>query len=101
MGGSDGCQGGGSYEFIAYLSNVHGSKKAFKDGVFQPHYSSVYLDYLNGKQIKIRIGDENRDAYLNLRKTYFDENNVLKPESFAVFEVFLEEAKKISKSFRL
>lgn len=85
---------------LHYLSNVHGSKKAFKDGIFEPLYSSVYLDYLNGKQIKIRIGDENREAYLNLAKTYFDENNVLKPESFAVFEVFLEEAKKISKSFR-
>ncbi|MFY7909038.1 MAG: DEAD/DEAH box helicase [Emticicia sp.] len=85
---------------LHYLSNVHGSKKAFKDGFFEPHYSSVYLDYLNGRQIKIRIGDENREAYQHLAKTYFDENYILKPESFAVFEVFLEEAKKISKSFR-
>ncbi len=85
---------------LHYLSSLHGSKKAFKEGSLQPHYSSVYLDYLNGRQIKIRIGSENKDAYTQLAKIYFDESNILKPESFAVFEVFLEEAKKISKSFR-
>lgn len=85
---------------LHHLSSLHGSKKAFKEGSFHPHYSSVYLDYLNGRQIKVRIGSENKDAYTQLANTYFDENNILKPESFAVFEVFLEEAKKISKSFR-
>lgn len=84
---------------MQYLSKIHGSKKAFKDG-FQPHYSSVYLDYRNGREIKIRVGLEQKEAYLALAKTYFDQNFVLKPASFGVFELFLEEANKLSNSFR-
>lgn len=84
---------------MQYLSKIHGSKKAFKDG-FQPHYSSVYLDYRNGREIKIRVGLEQHDAYVALAKTYFDQNFVLKPASLSVFELFLEEANKLSNSFR-
>lgn len=85
---------------MQHLSKIHGSKKAFKDGASQPHYSSVYLDYQNGRQIKFRLGTENQEAFNVLANTYFDENLVLKPASFGVFELFLEEANKLSESFR-
>ncbi len=85
---------------MLHLSKVHGSKKAFKENNFQPHYTSVYLDYRNGRQIKIRLGSDNQAAYLALAKTYFDQNFVLKPASFSVFELFLEEANKLSENFR-
>ncbi len=85
---------------IQHLGSVHGSKKAFKEGGSQPHYSSVYLDYRNGREIKLRIGSENQAAFSALGKTYFDQDFVLKPASFGVFELFLEEAKKLSESFR-
>ena len=85
---------------LHHLSGIHGSKKAFKEGSFEPTYSSVYLDYRNGRQIKIRIGEENKSDYTKLAHQYFDENNNLKPASFPIFEIFLEEAKKINKRFR-
>jgi superfamily II DNA or RNA helicase len=84
---------------MQHLSKIHGSKKAFKDG-FQPTYSSVYLDYRNGREIKIRVGSENQAAYIALAKTYFDQNFALKSASFSVFELFLEEANKLSERFR-
>ena len=85
---------------MQHLSRIHGSKKAFKEGIFQARYSSVYLDYRNGREIKIRIGSENQAAYTTLSKTYFDQNSVLKSASFSVFELLLEEANKLSQSFR-
>lgn len=85
---------------LQHLSKVHGSKKAFKEGNFQPYYTSVYLDYRNGREIKIRVGSENQEAFAALAKTYFDEKFVLKAASFSVFELFLEEANKLSESFR-
>lgn len=85
---------------LQHLSKIHGSKKAFKEGSFQPYYTSVYLDYRNGREIKVRVGSENQEAFTTLAKIYFDENFVLKPASYSVFELFLEEAAKLSESFR-
>ena len=85
---------------MQHLSKLHGAKKAFKDNNFQAKYSSVYLDYRNGREIKIRVGTENNAAYSALAKTYFDGNFVLKPASFSVFELFLEEANKLNENFR-
>jgi superfamily II DNA or RNA helicase len=85
---------------LQHLSKIHGSKKAFKEGSFQPYYTSVYLDYRNGREIKVRVGSENQEAFTALAKIYFDENFVLKPASYSVFELFLEEAAKLSESFR-
>ena len=81
------------------LSKIRGYKKAMKDG-FLPNYTSVYVDYRQGREIKIRIGDENREVYEELARTYFDDNNILKAASFAVFELFLEKANGLSDSFR-
>lgn len=85
---------------MQHLSKIRGSIKAFKDGDFQPRYTSVSLDYRNGREIKIRVGSENQAAYTALAKTYFDANFVLKPASLSVFELFLEEATKLDENFR-
>lgn len=82
-----------------HLSKIKGYKKAMKEG-FHPHYTSVYVDYRNGRDIKIRIGSENKDEYEALAKTYFDTNHSLKEASFGVFELFLEKAAALSRAFR-
>jgi ERCC4-related helicase len=74
------------------LSKIRGYKKAMKER-FRPDYTSVYVDYRQGREIKIRVGVE-------LAKTYFDDNYRLKAASFAVFELFLEKATGLSESFR-
>lgn len=81
------------------LAKIRGYKKAMKEP-FQPNYTSVYVDYKQGREIKMRVGIENREAYEELAKTYFDDNYILKPASFAVFELFLERAAGLNDSFR-
>ena len=82
-----------------HLSEVKGFKKAMKDG-FEPAYTSVYVDYRQGRQIRIRIGSYKKDEFEALAQTYFDTNGILKPASFAVFELFLEKATALSNTFR-
>ncbi|MFN0212897.1 MAG: DEAD/DEAH box helicase [Saprospiraceae bacterium] len=63
-------------------------------------YSSVYLDYREGKQVRFRIGSENLDAFADLSLDYFDDHFCLTEKGFLKFEVFLQKARKISPDFR-
>ncbi|HLO45435.1 MAG TPA: DEAD/DEAH box helicase [Leadbetterella sp.] len=62
-------------------------------------YSSIYLDYPGGRQVKLKIGTEKSAEYEVLRKKYFSDNNELLATSFPVFEKILHEAKQINASF--
>jgi len=66
---------------------------------YNPPYTSVYLQYGEQRNVKIRIGTDNRDAFLSLSAIYFN-NNVLKPDAFSQFECFLAQARSINKEFR-
>jgi SNF2 family DNA or RNA helicase len=66
---------------------------------FVGSYSSIYLDYPGGRQVKLKIGTENFAEYEVLRKRYFSDNNELLATSFPVFENILQEAKQINASF--
>lgn len=63
-------------------------------------YSSVYVDYKNGRFVKLKIGTENQDKYKILAARYFDAQLNLLGTSFPVFETFLKEAKAISEDFK-
>ena len=63
-------------------------------------YTSVYLSYKGERCVKIRIGQDNTQEFEELAKFYFDENNVLKPESISSFELFLEKAYSLDADFR-
>lgn len=82
-----------------HLGQMKGFKKAMKEGFF-PHYTSVYVDYRQGREIKIRIGSNKKEEFEELAQTYFDADNTLKEASFAVFELFLEKAAALNNSFR-
>ena len=84
---------------LQHLNTKRGSKKAFKEG-YNPPYSSVYLDYKNGREVKIRIGTENTEEFQPIAEKFFDKNLTLKPAAFAVFELLLEECHNTHAEFR-
>lgn len=65
-----------------------------------PPYTSVYLSYKGERQIKIRIGSNNKEAFSKLAKDYFTTDNVLKANAFAHFELFLQKATTIDDTFK-
>ncbi len=81
------------------LENKRGNKKILKTGYRQPH-SSIYLDYRDGRQIKLSIGTVQEEDFRKLAGKYFDSNLVMKPGGFTVFEKILEEARNIHEGFR-
>ena len=50
--------------------------------------------------MKIRIGADNKEEYEKLARDYFDEDSVLKESAFYTFGDFLNQAKRISDTFR-
>ncbi|HHM21131.1 MAG TPA: DEAD/DEAH box helicase, partial [Bacteroidetes bacterium] len=81
------------------LENKRGIKRMLKAGYVQPH-SSVWLDYRQGRKVKLSIGSEHQPQYEKLAKKYFDKNLEMTPKGFASFEKMLAEAKTISPDFR-
>lgn len=65
-----------------------------------PSYTSVYLSYKGERQVKIRIGSDNREEFEELANRYFNKDGVLMPESYGCYMDFLVEAVNISPSFR-
>jgi hypothetical protein len=65
-----------------------------------PAYTSVYLSYTKGREVKIRIGSDHKADFENLAKKYFDANHNLLPDAPDTFEDFLEKATAIDSTFR-
>jgi len=66
----------------------------------EPAYTSVYVDYKDSPKVKIRIGEENREAYKQLAAKYFGTDMVLLEDSYCRFDIFLKKAKELGESFR-
>ncbi|MEK7253304.1 MAG: SNF2-related protein, partial [Bacteroidota bacterium] len=81
------------------LSKKRGYKGIIKKGFHQTH-SSIYLDYRNGRKIRLSIGSENEAEFRQLAEKYFDADLAILPESFPVFEKILEEARRLYEGFR-
>ncbi|MBR2202262.1 MAG: ATP-dependent helicase, partial [Bacteroidales bacterium] len=65
-----------------------------------PPYSSVYLSYTEGRQVKIRVGSYCRKEFLALAAQYFDEDGVMLPRMLDEFNILFIEGRKIDPSFR-
>lgn len=65
-----------------------------------PAYTSVYLSYREKREVKIRIGTEQAEAFRQLAHSYFTEEGVLRKEAYPVFADFLSQAQVISPDFR-
>ncbi len=84
---------------LARLREQPGADKAFQKG-FQPSYSSVYLRYGMSREVVFKLGTDCPPKLKPLAYQYFDENNVLMPESFFSFDEFLKKAGKIKHELR-
>lgn len=65
-----------------------------------PPYTSVYVNYRKEREVCIRIGSDNQEAFSQLAGRYFDHRHVLAESAYAHFDVFLKEASAISSTFR-
>ena len=79
-----------------WISETKG-KKVHKE---LPAYTSVYLSYTEGRQVKIRIGSDYREKFERLARRYFDSKGVMFPLAFEDYNKLLTEGKKIDSSFR-
>lgn len=65
-----------------------------------PPYTSVYLSYKGERDVRIRIGSDNRAAFTQLASRYFTGEGVLEEEKYSHFYDFLQEARQINDTFR-
>ena len=77
---------------------IRGKKQKVRQEI--PAYTSVYLDYKVGRQVRIRIGSEHREEYERIAKGFFDADGVLLPKAYRNIQKFIREAKAIDDNFR-
>jgi superfamily II DNA/RNA helicase/predicted nucleic acid-binding Zn finger protein len=65
-----------------------------------PAYTSVYLSYTKGRQVKIRVGSDHREEFMQLAAHYFDAEGVMFPYAFDDYDKLMAEAVAIDPSFR-
>lgn len=65
-----------------------------------PSYTSVYLSYTEGRQVKIRVGNDHREEFMALAGQYFDLEGVMFPHAFNDYDKLMAEAITIDPSFR-
>lgn len=90
----------GTCKHIEAVKKWFGGKKGVHVHRELPPYTSVYLSYRDERCVKIRIGSDNKEAYEQLAKDYFDKNRVLKKSAYARIGSFLKQARQISDTFR-
>ncbi len=65
-----------------------------------PTYTSVYLSYTEGRQVKIRVGSDHHEEFMQLAAQYFDAEGVMFPYAFDNYDKLLVAAANIDSSFR-
>ena len=65
-----------------------------------PPYTSVYLSYKDGREVKIRIGTDHQEEYRRLAARFFDAKGVLLPSAYSRFGELFAEGCAIDSSFR-
>ena len=90
----------GTCKHIEAVKKWFGGKRGVHVHRELPPYTSVYLSYRDERCVKIRIGSDNKEAYEQLAKDYFDENHALKKSAYARIGSFLKQARQISDTFR-
>lgn len=90
----------GTCKHIEAVKKWFGGKRGVHVHRELPPYTSVYLSYRDERCVKIRIGSDNKEAYEQLAKDYFDKTHVLKKSAYARIGSFLKQARQISDTFR-
>ena len=79
-----------------WISETRG-KKVHKE---LPAYTSIYLSYTEGRQVKIRVGSDHHEEFMRLAAHYFDAEGVMFPYAFDDYDKLMTEALAIDPSFR-
>ena len=75
---------------LGKLQRKRGGKKALAEG-FQPPYSEIYLRYGAKREVIFKPGTECPPSLLELALRYFDNDGLLKPQSYEKFDVFIRD----------
>jgi hypothetical protein len=84
---------------LAHLEDEHNSGKPF-EGEYHPPFSEVFLRYGSERRVIFRAGTECPPELVELASKHFDEEGVLRPESFARFQQFLTKAREVDHDLR-
>jgi superfamily II DNA or RNA helicase len=76
---------------LAKLQRRRRGKKALAEG-FQPPYSEIYLRYGAKREVIFKPAAECPSPLVKLAQRYFDDDGLLKPESYETFDVLIREA---------
>lgn len=82
------------------LKNTYGTKKHFAAPPPERAYSSVYVHYGQQPVVRIRFGEDNKEAYMDLARDNFDATGDIKETGILRFDSFLKKAKAIDPDFR-
>ena len=84
---------------LKYLSGIRGNKKQLKSDHHQPE-TFIYLDYKNGRQIRLCIGAEQQPVFTEWATKYFDTEGVILKTALSAFDAIIQEGKAIAASFK-
>lgn len=65
-----------------------------------PSYTSVYLDYSEGRKVRIRIGTDHEREFRQLASEFFTESGDLLPQGYSHFRTFMHRALAIDDTMR-
>ena len=85
---------------IHHLRNAYGTKKYFAAPPPERTYSSVYVHYGDRPSVRIRFGEDQKRAYMDLARDHFDATGVIKENGILRFDSFLKKAKALNEEFR-
>ncbi len=87
-------------EYVLFQINKSPRKKKVLKLGYQPHYTSVYLQYGKERKIKIRFGSEKENEFRTLAANFFDAKGTLKSEAYSNIDSFLQQAHALHPDFR-
>ena len=85
---------------IHHLRNAYGTKKYFAAPPPERTYSSVYVHYGEIPTIRIRFGEAEKAAFMDLARDHFDATGVIKENGILRFDSFLAKARSLHPDFR-
>lgn len=65
-----------------------------------PAYTSVYLSYRRGREVRIRIGSDHAEAFRQLAEPYFTPKDIMRPEAIDTITDFFRQALALDNTFR-
>ena len=83
---------------MRHLEGQRGAIKAFKTTYRQPE-TFIYLDYMNGRTVRLCIGTERTDIFQNWAKNYFDTEGVMLTTAYAKFDQIIGGGKAVHNTF--